>query len=655
MHMLRVQKTNVPLMLTLCVAILTLGCSDSNPIGNFSDPQVVTPVEYPFIFEGVFSEYDPARKRSTQLLDLNGLPFALMDTDKSTSTSLQTGINSTTNEPEISEFLSRNPLPNFIAYAENDVLWLYELQYRHLHKIYDFNASENISGRENICNIQERTIAEPSSLEQGVINYVEDLVVYVEAVTDGGDCSDLNQLSYYAMNIVADPDIRFRVRQPVKDDLQQLSDITYTGLYGEKTLSTESLMYSGIPVVDIPNKLNLHIGISRINNTLNAYVTNDAGTETSLLWTLQGTNFSDIAEQRIQAWSTEKLNTLDSRVHRGLRYLKTHDRYIFSHNDELFALDHATLFDDDSQLVRLNALNTPFSSLDPSPNINRLYSRFYQATENGDASFISNDQIRTITDSAQNIETIDINSTESGVEQKTTLRGEIGNLILKDYLDGDASLVTVDISNIETTIFNKSDSTFWGFGNVPGAPTSIAFQNTTTGSWDSVFYTSLVPTLPSTQDTENTIPVRFYDYRFYPNHDEDREQGLSLAFFRSLDVYGSSSAVLAPSSLYRFDSDIDATGFRGEKITDFPYDLLPGAINAVYVYNDDFGYAELNHPDGWRHYFFNPTNKASENEVVDDGGQGSENSQGSENAEDGMGIPNFEDNGGSDLELIPLP
>ena len=149
--------------------------------------------------------------------------------------------------------------------------------------------------------------------------------------------------------------------------------------------------------------------------------------------------------------------------------------------------------------------------------------------------------------------------------------------------------------------------------------------------------------------------MRFYDYRFYPDHDEDREQGISLAFFRSLDVYGSSTAVLAPSSLYRFDSDVDATGFRGEKITDFPYDLLPGAINAVYVFNDDFGYAELNHPDGWRHYFFNPANKASENEAMDDGGQGSENSQDSENSEDGKGIPNFEDNGGSDLEFIPLP
>ena len=112
-------------------------------------------------------------------------------------------------------------------------------------------------------------------------------------------------------------------------------------------------------------------------------------------------------------------------------------------------------------------MNTPFSSLDPSPSNNRLYSQFYQATENGDASFISNDQIRTITDSAQKIETIDINSTEAGIEQKTALRSETGQLILKNYLDGDASLVTSDNSNIETTVFNKSDTTLWGLRKYP--------------------------------------------------------------------------------------------------------------------------------------------------------------------------------------------
>lgn len=644
-------KINTFYCLTLFAALFLSGCSDSEPLGNFSDPNVVTPVKYPFISEGVVYEYDPARQRTSQVLSLSDKIFTLLDTDITSSTLGPDPEETNVTVDDFKDFRLRNPLPNFIAYIEESTLWLYELEYRHTHEIYNFDSDSNISGRENVCNIEQFTIADDLSLEQGKLNLIDDMVIHVEAVPAGEDCSDPSQRTYYAIKLLPNPDQEFRIRQPSEDDNSgAFVNVIYPALYGEKTLSTESLMYSGIPIVDIPNLLSVHIGISRRDNTLNAYLTNIEQDETTPLWTLQGTDFSDFAEQRILANSEQKLTTLVNRIHRGQPYLRTFGSYIFSHDNNFFALDKDSVFDDDRNVVRLNALNSPFISLDPAETFR--YDDIYQITENAEAFFALTNEVKIVIDDSQSMQTRDLNITEPGVQEKSPFYIEQGVGIIKEFIDGDTSIVSLSTGNVEQTIWPKSDQFIFNYDKIPGAPLNISFVNETSNSWETIFNSGLTQITASTKVTTQTIPVPFYDYRSYVNHDDEFSQGLSLALFNSPATLIGQPPALAPSSLYLYNASNDAIESRGEKITEFPGYLFPSDFNAIYVFNDEFGLATLESTDGSRLYFFDPANKADNDDIGTRAAQDNEDSIDAEQPEDDQNLGDNENTAGSDLEWI---
>ena len=250
------------------------------------------------------------------------------------------------------------------------------------------------------------------------------------------------------------------------------------------------------------------------------------------------------------------------------------------------------------------------------------------------------------------MQTRDLNITEPGVQEKSPFYIEQGVGIIKEFIDGDTSIVSLSTGNVEQTIWPKSDQFIFNYDKIPGAPLNISFVNETSNSWETIFNSGLTQITASTKVTTQTIPVPFYDYRSYVNHDDEFSQGLSLALFNSPATLIGQPPALAPSSLYLYNASNDAIESRGEKITEFPGYLFPSDFNAIYVFNDEFGLATLESTDGSRLYFFDPANKADNDDIGTRAAQDNEDSIDAEQPEDDQNLGDNENTAGSDLEWI---
>ncbi|TNC83065.1 MAG: hypothetical protein C9356_01040 [Oleiphilus sp.] len=595
-HMLKTEDSNIRTCLLALAILIFSGCSDTETIGNFSDPPLVFPISYPIMYEGDLYEYDPIRKTSSLVFDTDGKDIVLLDTDRAIRQNDYLG----------REFLTRNVLPDYLGYSENNRLYLFDLETRKTHELYNFDAVSNINGREQICRLTKTIIPEPNAFEDIKIHFLDELVINVEARPIDGDC-DLNENQrFYAIEILESTEPGFRIRQPLDDDPTDIEINSFPHLYGNKLVTDEALMYAGKPYLDPEEEIILHMGFELEDSRLSAYLTNVDSSEQEQIWSLESPDFIRQANERISELEEDALENLNNR---GRSFPKRDDGLILQHGNDIIKLDLTDILDDDAGANRQSALDNPAIDLPDTPEL--AFTDILFADSSEELYFTFEDTLYTSRNGVTDSDTL--NLAESAIDSKQLLLSDESTLLLKRYSDGRQATVSIDQSGIETTVTPASSLTAYGRNYAPGVLPTVIVENDAMISWDTLIYPDPGQRNPIADGTENTIAVPLYDGRTYHEHDEETNELFALFHAETQNNSSAIASITAPS-LFEFSGNPNDA--KGNKMTALELDLLPSDDNYVYVFADEYGLAILSVLiDGTpqtRYFYFDPVNTATE-------------------------------------------
>ncbi len=138
-------------------------------------------------------------------------------------------------------------------------------------------------------------------------------------------------------------------------------------LVGRKTTIEsidEALMYSGTPVIDIPQRNFGYLGLNSKENSLKFYSVNLETLTKKLLWTLAHDDFANLTNQPnpITDWKA-----LVSYYNRPVNYQIINSNIAYFTPNKLYYFKLVDLFDDDREEERLESINQPFFSGSSQP------------------------------------------------------------------------------------------------------------------------------------------------------------------------------------------------------------------------------------------------------------------------------------------------
>lgn len=595
-HMLKTEDINIRALLFVFAILITSGCSDTESIGNFSDPPLVFPVQYPLIYQGKLYEYDPIKKTSNLLMDTSTTDIILLDTDLAIRQNDYLG----------REYLTRNVLPDFLGYNDNNRLYLFDLETRKTHQLYDFASTSNINGREKICRLSKTIIAEPNAFEDAKTLYLDDTFINVETRPLDGDCALNEGKQFYSIEILESSEQGFRIRQPSTDDPTTLETNTFPHLYGNKLIIDEALMYAGKPYLDPEEEIVLHLGFELEDTQLSAYVTNVDTTEQERIWTLQSAPFARQASERISELTSDAIDNLNNR---GPSFPKRDDALILQHGNDIVKLALSDLLDDDASANRVSALENPSLNLPDSPEL--PFSSILYASSSHEIYFTYEDNLYISQNEVTEFNSFDL--TEAGVDSKQLLLSDESTLLLKRFSDGRQATVTLNSTGIESTVTPASSLTAYGKNYAQGVLPTVIVENQAMISWDTLIYPDPGARDPASDGTENTIAVPMYDGRTYHAHDEETDELFAL-FHAETQNNSTSTPSLSSPSLFEFSGN--PNNAKGNKMTSIDFDLVPSDDNYVYLLSEDYGLATLSvMVDGspaLRYFYFDPVNTVTE-------------------------------------------
>lgn len=193
--------------LILLSTVFLGACSESDSKPEASIP-LVKPVVFPYIFDNALYEFDPVSGETELLIESNKALMIALDTDRSISTSDENNTN----------YRAHSSLPEYVAYAIDQTLWLYDLESRKNHALFTFPAikGENQALYDTysfICDIQKVVTIDADSFEDKTLLFKDEKSIYVKTSTTESCDGSPSEFIYSRILITDSPKDTFSIRQ----------------------------------------------------------------------------------------------------------------------------------------------------------------------------------------------------------------------------------------------------------------------------------------------------------------------------------------------------------------------------------------------------------------------------------------------------------
>ncbi|MDX1453558.1 MAG: hypothetical protein R3183_13445, partial [Oleiphilaceae bacterium] len=431
----------------LAVLLLTVACSDSGTKGTFTPPPLIQPVEFSFITDGALFGFfeSPDGEYSTQelLRPASGL-MIILDTDQSRDASISDTIS----------YLRRSATPEYAVYAENDVLYAYELETQHSHTLFDFR-SEKVSRPGSICDIQPVVSVDEDNFNDDRIVFVDMEAAYVRISYTDCSSTTVEDFAHYRVEFVEDDDREYAIRVEESADNEDDPTATrivtkrFSELRGRRLPVDRALMYARVPVVDIAKDRVGYLGFNPDTLTWSFYVSDIDYSITRRIWQLTDSTFAAQSEQQSRGAFPDSTFTPETRQ-ANFMYLANNEIGL-RYGNAIVKWTMDDVFDDDRSTERVNGLSNPvYTFMNES-----IYEG--ETRPQSDGSWVIGDGpliiVIAANGTAQTIKNLSHETIDS--YQLFTTRSEVG--LAKAYTDGTYAVTLISkAGGNETTIIGRT-------------------------------------------------------------------------------------------------------------------------------------------------------------------------------------------------------
>ena len=581
--------------LTLALLLTLIGCSDSSTISTIAPPQFVPEVTYPFIDDNILYEFDPTlnddnldntgTSKSTQLVGSANELIISIDTDQSTFKEDEEG----------NIYQAHSALPEYVAFTQENSLFLYDLETRYTHLLYDFTAASNPNNDpendpETICDLQKSVTVDEESFNQNEILFKDELLVYVQA-SSSGDCTQTTLNAFYAIKITESATDTFEIRQLVSstdsDDNQitTIQRITHPIIYGTKTTTEEALMYAGQPIFNSDIDKFGYLGIDSRSLELKFFLTDIEDLSKSILWRIQSDDF-DLQASFQQEYGANSIATVIPSKNRLPSHHLFYDSIMLEHGWDIVKLDLEHIFDDDHNLERTNSVEAPLFSRDDS--IFTEYKPLEVTFSPGSDDFIfsENERIYIVADNTASISTLSIPQPPSPLIS-SSLEYVGGNVVVKkQFTDIYSSLTALNTINVEGTLipFNTNIKLAITIDEYNVLIANI--ENKDDKTWQSLAYNN---SLAIADDLQRSLLVPHIDSREYSG------PSTSILLLQENDTTDSTFSALGKPSVSCYLSNIEAYCPPGQVFGIIDKDITGSTESSFTSLSDDYGIATLSY------------------------------------------------------------
>ncbi len=352
----------------LFVITLISACSDSGTEGSFEPPPIIEPVTQPFFADGALYGFfntiideDTAEYQTVELLRPSSGIMVALDTDQSTEAE---------GEPN-EKFLQRSAIPEYVVYADEAMLYAYELATQHTHTIFDFRA-ERLKNASIICDLQPSVRLDEENLEEDRIVFADEEAVYVRASTTSCSSTVASDYLHYKVTFVDGTEFySIRVEEETEDEEGEtqtsIETKRFLELVGQRKPVDRALMYARAPIADLTRDRIGYLGFDPDTYTWKFYRLNLENGNVRLVWTLTDAGFATQIPFLTRSAFPSSNFFPDRRQANFSRISANAIAMAYGQSIIRLELDH--LFDDDRHTERTNSLANPvytFESTDPN-------------------------------------------------------------------------------------------------------------------------------------------------------------------------------------------------------------------------------------------------------------------------------------------------
>ena len=581
--------------LTLALLLTLIGCSDSSTISTIAPPQFVPEVSHPFIDDNILYEFDPTLNddilnntgtpKSTQLVGNSNELIISIDTDQSLPEEDEEG----------NIYQAHNALPEYVAFTQENILFLYDLETRYTHLLYDFTAASNPNNDpendpETICDLQKSITVDEDSFNQNKILFKDERLVYVQT-SSSEDCTQTTLNAFYAIKITESATDTFEIRQLVSstdndgNQIAIIQRITHPILYGAKTTTEEALMYAGQPIFNSDIDKFGYLGIDSRSLELKFFLTDIEDLSKSILWRIQSDDF-DLQANFQQEYGANSIATIIPSKNRLPSHHLFYDSIMLEHGWDIVKLDLDHIFDDDRNVERDNSVENPIFSRDDS--IFAEYKPLEVAlspTIDDDFIFSENDRVYIVSGAA--LKSTLLIPQPSPPLLSSSLEYVNGRVVVKkQFTNVYSSMTALDSRNIENTLAPYNTNTKLAL-TIDSHPMLVAnIEDKDDKTWQSQVYGS---GLSLTDDLQQSLLAPHIDSREYSG------QTTSIVLMHENDTTDSTFSALGQPSVSCYLSNVEAYCPSGQVFGIIDKDITGSTENSFISLSDDYGIATLSY------------------------------------------------------------
>lgn len=601
----------------ICVLLCSLviaACSDTDTIDNINDPPFRTEVAFPFMYDGDIYEYLLNTNEVGKFFETDDRKIVLLDTD----------IPKRTTDDNDRRFYEKDSLPDALAYAENNVLFLIDLNTRYTHRLYDFNRNGNLianlvldedlesfdsTGPETICDLGKSSVYDSTALDEGAPILIEEDLIYVSAVPVEFTCEDIDEIRYYSISFLSSGRT-YDVREaPLDQDLSSPVNSSYPILVGAKQVVSEALMFAGAPI--LLGDRYYFFGFDQRSTSLQAYEVDSSTFVKTHLWSLESEEFLIQANHRRNILQSYSLDSFENRQ----PFFTRLGSFLFAeHGYDIIRLDLSQILDDDADAERESALNNPLYERTPMVDYEPVDFQIRSSTQ---VSFVTDEAgIVLHTLSTENDDVNELNLTSTADNDISIVLSENLPLVHKQSQLDDRTAITTYDGTVERTLYPRTtESLSLGRFNL-GEAAYLNIEDSVNNTWDSRLYEG--PNLRTELDDSLIVP--YTDIRFRNQGTKDTVNAILLA--ENQQNLSTTSQLTYPTAFEfsgNFAAPVADTIFTAEN-----YIFKESAENQIKIFSDFFGLANLNAlretPEGGTEFvqmqfFFNPIDAKGEPEL----------------------------------------
>lgn len=579
----------------LALLVFVGACSDSGTEGSFEPPPIIEPVTHPFFADGALYGFfktiidaETAEYETLELLRPDSGIMVALDTDAAQDT-----------EGEPNEtFLSRSAIPEFVVYADDAMLYAYELATQHTHTIFDFRA-EQLKNASVICDLQPSVRLEEENLEQDRIVYIDEQAVFARASISDCSSGDENDYLHYKVSFTEGDDfysIRVEEEDPDAeegDPQTRIATKRFRELVGQRKPVDRALMYARAPIADLNNDRIGYLGFNPDTMTWKFYLLDIESNTVRQQWSMTDANFApQIPFLTRNAFPASNFFP-DTRQANFTRINASEIAMNYGASIVTFELND--IFDDDRHVERENRLASPIYTFQSNATYTEYQSNgaWFFRDGNRILSVGADGTQRLLRDlTSENLLDFDVFTTQSSVA------------LLKHFSDGTYSVTLVAKSGgLERTLLPRDANPLFNLRNTGNSNNHIFLEQRATPATPNV----TARFLDSGED-EILPPLDNSIWTFFDTLKGQEQSSLSVYLARAQTTVFSPQTgdqVLFEPNLYSFNTEEPNT--LGTLIARIPDTIA--SMDGVWEYDQDYGIARIKNDldsNQYKLYFFDP-------------------------------------------------